>query len=464
MIGKLLNAGTPHCARYNSVDALLIGGGRAGINILQIFDLYGWLHLHGVVDRNENAAGMQLARSLGVPTYLDVPDALTRFKGDLVIDATGDSNVASEVERFCTRASKEYISSKSAKLLFHLAHTHVKERQEIQEKSTRVEMLKTMLQIYQKLGEQPAGDSLLSQGMHGSAKFVVSQKAIALECDKEKLRILGGLGLEELPTALPEQLFEGLIDVLRDEADEPVIELSSPIKLPNIPGHFELAVPLFIDGNLRYLLLFQVEGRLSESHRGSLTTLISHLQHALETENRQRMLLELAYRDPLTGVYNRRFLDERLHQEADRFQRTHHGRLAVMFIDLDHFKSLNDRFGHVAADQALHRVAQSVHEKLRSYDVLARYGGDEFVALLLGVEEEHARQIARRVLSVASELQAEHNDSTIYGQLSLSVGISLAETGSKIDTTELLESADQALYKAKENGRKQFYINNYRSN
>ncbi len=458
MIENFLDVDTPSCDKYKTVNALLLGGGRAGINILQIFELYDWLHLDGVVDQDESAPGMQLASALGVPTFINVTVALQQFEGDLVVDATGDSAVSSEVMLYCSRMGKEYISGMSAKLFFHLAHTHVKEKHEIQEQALRVEMLKTMLQIYQKLGAQSASDHLVSQGMQGSAKFVVSNKAIALECGEKNIRILGGLGIEPLPTNLPMELVESLMEELRSVQEVPVIELSKAVKLEKVEGEFGLAVPLFIEGNFRYLLLFQLEGSLLGRHRAELSVLVSHLQHALETENRQRILLELAYRDSLTGIYNRRFFDERLQQEADRFQRFAHGRLAIMFIDLDHFKLLNDQYGHIAADKVLQDVVLSIQEQLRSYDVLARYGGDEFVVMLLGVEEEQVLNIAKRVLAVTSELAAQNGASEIHSDISFSMGIAMAETGSEIDAADLLKRADQALYRAKKMGRKQFQI------
>lgn len=110
MIEKFLDIDTPSCDKYIIVDALLLGGGRAGINILQIFGLYDWLHLDGVVDQDESAPGMQLASALGVPTFINVTVALQQFEGDLVVDATGDSAVSSEVMLYCSRMGKEYIS------------------------------------------------------------------------------------------------------------------------------------------------------------------------------------------------------------------------------------------------------------------------------------------------------------------------------------------------------------------
>ena len=78
---------------------------------------------------------------------------------------------------------------------------------------------------------------------------------------------------------------------------------------------------------------------------------LSHLQLVMEAENHNKLLQELAYRDPLTGVYNRRFFDERLKQELDRLRRSSYGNIALMFLDLDYFKQINDAHGHIAGEK-----------------------------------------------------------------------------------------------------------------
>jgi len=244
---------------------------------------------------------------------------------------------------------------------------------------------------------------------------------------------------------LPESLIEGLLEELRSSAEEPTIELKTPVIFNGINGEFRLAVPLFVDGNLRYLLLHQLEEHLSNAHKSELAVLASHLQRALETENRHRALLEMAHRDPLTGIYNRRYFEERLHQELNRFQRFAHGQLAVMVIRLDEFDKLNAQHGHADTDRVLQAVADAIHHKLRSYDVLARYEGDKFIALLPSVKNGQVNNVSTRVQTIAAELQSKHEDSETYKQLNFSIGVSVTESSTETTPDELVKEAKKAL-------------------
>ncbi len=160
----------------------------------------------------------------------------------------------------------------------------------------------------------------------------------------------------------------------------------------------------------------------------------------------------LSVTDPLTELYNRRFLEESITKELRR--RTRFGSpFAILMIDLDRFKSVNDEYGHKIGDSVLVELARRLKRALRELDVLARWGGEEFMALLPGTDKEGALLCARRLLETVSERKFEHLDRPI----TISVGI--CQAGSKTDTIEkLINSADSALYRAKENGRNRMEI------
>jgi diguanylate cyclase (GGDEF)-like protein len=158
-------------------------------------------------------------------------------------------------------------------------------------------------------------------------------------------------------------------------------------------------------------------------------------------------LLKLATHDALTGVYNRRRFDEKLDECNLLFQRT--GRpFALLFIDADHFKQINDTHGHAIGDEVLHQLARLIQDTTRATDFVARYGGEEFAVLLPEVEEPESPEV------VAEKIRAAIAAATFVtvGHVTVSIGIGLAES-SDSNTTALIKRADQQLYQAKWSGR-----------
>ncbi|WP_455198595.1 DUF484 family protein [Kaarinaea lacus] len=181
----------------------------------------------------------------------------------------------------------------------------------------------------------------------------------------------------------------------------------------------------------------------------------------LENATNHERLKRVGMTDSLTGVNNRRFFDQRLIEETARAQRTDEP-LACLFMDVDHFKSVNDNFGHQVGDQVLRDVASIIREQLRSSDVLGRYGGEEFSALLVNASSDAAIEIAERIRSLIEE-HAFKTDEEKPLSLTISIGVATLSTG-MADVNEhslsedLVDRADQAVYKAKSNGRNQVIL------
>lgn len=169
--------------------------------------------------------------------------------------------------------------------------------------------------------------------------------------------------------------------------------------------------------------------------------------------NRERLRLA-GLTDSLTGLYNRRHLQHRLAQEVTRARRHRHP-LACLFIDADHFKRINDRFGHAAGDQVLTALAQRLRSRLRGSDLPTRYGGEEFAVLLPQTDAASAETLAWEICrGIAGEPIALDSGDRLT--LTVSVGVAaLAADDTAADATgeTLLEAADQALYRAKQAGR-----------
>jgi len=161
--------------------------------------------------------------------------------------------------------------------------------------------------------------------------------------------------------------------------------------------------------------------------------------------------------DVLTQVYNRRSFEIELQRELSRAARHGHT-LSCMFIDIDHFKTINDTYGHQSGDECLRQVAGHIRELLRKTDVFARYGGEEFVALMPEANLEHARQTAERVREGIAEMGIKAENGKIF-QVTLSIGVSshhFTENGEKVLQVlgeSLLSKADHAMYEAKRSGR-----------
>ena len=160
-------------------------------------------------------------------------------------------------------------------------------------------------------------------------------------------------------------------------------------------------------------------------------------------------LREQATHDPLTGLCNRRYLEENLARELHRAQRGNWP-LCVVMLDLDHFKPFNDSFGHDAGDSTLRELSQVLREKLRKSDILSRYGGDEFVLVLPNSSLADARQRLEQILVLIKQKQTRQG--SLLGQVTVSAGVAASpEHGSTV--SELVRAADVALVAAKKAGR-----------
>lgn len=160
---------------------------------------------------------------------------------------------------------------------------------------------------------------------------------------------------------------------------------------------------------------------------------------------------ELAYTDALTGVFNRRYFDQRFSREVVRARRYSRS-LAVLMIDIDHFKKFNDTFGHLQGDVVLQNVASILENKLRRADILCRYGGEEFVVLLPEIDLHNAEIVAEKLRAAIMSNATLERPGMPRQHITISVGVAaLPDSGS--DGKEILNKADRALYKAKEGGR-----------
>jgi diguanylate cyclase (GGDEF)-like protein len=179
-----------------------------------------------------------------------------------------------------------------------------------------------------------------------------------------------------------------------------------------------------------------------------------NLEHALRTNFLEtRLLNELAERDGLTGLYNRRIFDDYIGRVWRQSRREDVG-IEIIFIDIDYFKIYNDLYGHQAGDDCLKRVAASIARcAKRPFDFLARYGGEEFVLVLYGPPDDYARGLPEQIRRDVMDLLIPHAGSEVAKVVTVSVGVALARAGSSRSLNGAIQTADEAMYQAKREGR-----------
>lgn len=158
-----------------------------------------------------------------------------------------------------------------------------------------------------------------------------------------------------------------------------------------------------------------------------------------------RRLHELSYKDPLTGLYNRRYFLEQVNVHFLEKNSIH-----LMFGDIDHFKAINDRYGHLAGDEVIRELAAILQSILGETTTICRLGGDEFIAALVNSTDEQALELAEKVRSTVEDHRFMHQNTPI--EFTVSIGIAPVDDDS-LDSATLIGHADKALYEAKEAGR-----------
>ena len=184
-------------------------------------------------------------------------------------------------------------------------------------------------------------------------------------------------------------------------------------------------------------------------------TRISHLTNHVAAVIDKMLLFHhtklLSITDPLTGIYNRRYFDERFSREMTRAVRYKRA-ISLLMIDIDFFKQYNDTLGHIMGDVALKRVASLLEQKLRRADILARYGGEEFVVLLPEIQRHNAMIVAEKLRAAVEYEKFEGEEKLPNKNVTISVGVASLPEDAK-SGEELTQLADEALYAAKDAGR-----------
>ena len=187
---------------------------------------------------------------------------------------------------------------------------------------------------------------------------------------------------------------------------------------------------------------------------GGATILKFTYQDELE-EQFSKNLYESAVKDGLTGLHNRRYFDERLRSELT-FANRHRATLALMLVDVDHFKRINDERGHQTGDTTLREIARRLSSVMRPGDVVTRFGGEEFAIISRSTGEEEARALANRLRAIIAEEVSIPNGPPL--RVTVSLGIAVVPHANIATELDLVQAADRALYLAKQNGRDRWVV------
>lgn len=231
-----------------------------------------------------------------------------------------------------------------------------------------------------------------------------------------------------------------------------------------------MAIPMIHKGLVIGVFLFFQKNAFAFNDEDVILISALGAQAALAIVNAElyETTLELAITDPLTGVLNRRAMMRQIEYELARAQRFHTD-LAVLLVDVDHFKAYNDRMGHVLGDVALKEIAKALKESIRKVDTLARFGGEEFCVILPQADLQAAKEVASKLCEAVRAINLRGVEKQELGHLSISIGIVVVTGEDREQEPEtiidIIAMADHALYEAKRLGRDRFidYVGNQKA-
>ncbi|EXJ15607.1 GGDEF domain protein [Imhoffiella purpurea] len=253
-----------------------------------------------------------------------------------------------------------------------------------------------------------------------------------------------------------------------DFADVPVVMVTADTSPESLGAAFEAGAVDYINkpihkvellARVRSLLNLRREILIRKEWERNLIELAAKLDVAnSELKKANDTLARMASSDGLTGVANRRYFDESMIREWRRATRRSSS-IALLMIDIDHFKRYNDTYGHLQGDECLRRVAETLSDLARrAGELLARYGGEEFAIMLPDTNLSCAVQVAEQAVAAISALDLPHSGAPELGRLSISVGVALRTASLNEGHESLIRDADDALYLAKKKGRNRFEI------
>ena len=441
------------------VKVLVVGGGFQAGEVVKRLSRSDWVRIVGIVDGKPGGAMKKLAEASGIPLFSGNPAALLEeISVDLVFDLSGDPNISNQLLDLPKRTF-DVASGAVTDLLWGMIR-------ELEEKEAALKQQlgehQALLEINMALAAGETPDQIFETIVSGVTRLtgMPAGSLSVYNKEKEELFLVAAKGLSS-------NFYRNAVYPVRSGGlTEYILSQKTPVLVPDILDCPAFSNPIILREGIRSLIaipLISEKGpigilysddfqpsRFPPSLEANLSLLAAQAVIAIQKQQAFEKIKALSIRDPLTGVYNRRYLSKALASEIGRSARL--GRpLSLILLDIDHFKQINDRFGHIAGDQVLKQLARAFKAVIRPYDVLARFGGEEFMVLMSDTDEENALASAERLRETAAAQKILPGDNS----LTCSFGIAIFHGGEEAAMTpkQFIRCADIALYQAKREGR-----------
>jgi len=444
---------------------MIIGAGAGGTALLHIFNEYKEIEVTGIADLYRDAPGLKLAEELGIPVDTDYRRLLEKISANIVINASGNSEVSKDLETLRNSHEIEVIEGYSAKILFKLVDERIRREEEVRHRlkehealykigimltssGSEDELLNTIIQCATQLTDTPAGSIALYDEADGSMEVVSFHGFGDDYITRGSWSIRNG-GLTEYILSQNQPVVIEDVDKF-DSADSCSIQAEGIKSL--------IAMPLVVERKIIGIIYVDdfVPRTFTQKDKSILALLATQAAIAIEKMQLFERVKKLAVTDGLTGLYNHRYFVQSLRVEMKRATRYGHS-LSLLMIDVDHFKHYNDINGHLRGNDALKSVTQAMKAVTRAMDVLARYGGEEFAVILTETNKKKALQTAERICRTVEEERIYGEENQPLGQLTVSVGVATFPDDA-LKEGKLIDRADHALYEAKQQGRNRAII------
>ncbi len=409
---------TPQTQGY---PVLIIGAGRGGSALLEIFIEDRLVEIIAVVDSNPDAEGMKLAKSRRIPTYTDAGEALRACRNHpdcIVYNLSHDDSITEEVAKVFGHHKR--VASGLEVTLFWQMVTNLKQ--------TKTELEKSQSQL----------QAIIHNAMDGI--FTINETGEILGLNPAAEQIFGyaqqDLLGKNLNLLMPEPF--------RSEHDSYINRYiqTGEAKIIGVRGREVEAVRK--NGEQ-----FPMELSASEMLLGGQRYFVGIVRDITERKKTEKKIAYLAHYDYLTDLPNRALFLDNLEHSVSLAKRNKF-KVAVLFLDLDGFKKINDTLGHAAGDLLLREVSLRLKETIRNSDTVARVGGDEFIFVLneIGADENAALMAKKIIIALSESFELKGRQCHVGG----SVGISIYPDDSN-DPETLIKLADHAMYSAKQSGK-----------
>lgn len=438
---------------------VLIGAGKGGAALLSVFNEYEDVQIVGVADRNMEADGVILARSMNIPVTANFEELIIGNKVDLIVNVTGSKEATQRIRELVGN-EVEVMEGEGAKFLYHLVEERSKKEQEARERLLEQqtlykiglmlssaersdEVLMTIVESAINLSSAAAGNLVLFDEESGEMVMACSKGFSSNFANVKRWKWR--------PSGLTSRILDSKTPVIVSDITKEQLKIN-PVLIEEGVKSF-MAVPLKAGGKI-IGILYVNDFKPREFTKGqvSIVSLLA-TQATFAIEN--IMLLEktalMSVTDELTKLHNHRYLIKSLNDELKRATR-YKQNLSVVMIDVDYFKHYNDTHGHLMGNEVLKELARILKVNTRDIDIVARYGGEEFSIVLPQTDKEKALATAERIRAAVEGFDFPNGETQPGGRVTISMGVAMFHDDGKT-SSELVGKADEALYQAKREGR-----------